>query len=49
MKLITNKICRKRYKVETKVRRWVRGARWFWSTGPEQEKQTKKNKIKGGA
>ncbi len=33
MKLIANKICRKRYKVRARLRKWITGGRWGWDTG----------------
>lgn len=45
MKLISNRLCRRRYKVQTKLRKWINSGGWGWNTGkPKANKNKDRNK-----
>jgi len=46
VKLVSNKLCRKRYKVQIKLRKWVNGGGWGWDVGKVNPKK-KKPQSKG--
>jgi len=46
VKLVSNKLCRKRYKVQTRLRKWVNNGGWGWDVGKANPKK-KKPQSKG--
>ena len=48
MKLLKNKICRKRYRTQIKIRKWVNVGGWGWNVGkvnPKKEEDPKAKKT----